>query len=98
MAQSVLQAMARHTYLQLFDTRAGVVGEALGVRNLDVLTIQNPSQVVPHLSQRERVGGCAGGHRKDRKGLVRGVIPTKQLNWAVFFHQQCKTSNLPLLL
>lgn len=46
----VLQAVASCTYLKLLDTGARIIGEALSVRNLDVLTIQNPGQVVPHLS------------------------------------------------
>lgn len=37
------------TYLELFDAGAGIIGEALCVRDLDVLPVQNPSQVVPHL-------------------------------------------------
>ena len=56
--QSGLQALASCTYLKLFDTGAGIIGEALGVRNLDVLAVQNPGEVVSHLPAKrgERVG------------------------------------------
>lgn len=70
--------MASCTYLQLLDTGARVIGEALSVRNLDVLTIQNPSQVIPHLSanRKQRVGMLAatGSARSDS-------VLGKRLKW-----------------
>lgn len=91
--QSVLQAVVSCTYLKFFDTGAGIVGEALGVRNLNVLTIQNPSQVVPHLlaKRKQRVGVLAATGRAGSEGLFRevaqmgGVIfsPYAQKEWVL---------------
>ena len=36
-------------YLEFFDAGAGIIGEALCVRDLDVFPIQNPSQVISYM-------------------------------------------------
>lgn len=37
------------SYLEFLDAGAGIVGEALCVRDLDVFPVQNPSQVISYL-------------------------------------------------
>lgn len=58
-------AVGSNTHLEFLDAGAGVIGEALGVGDLNVLTIQHPGQVVPYLSveRRQRMGGLAGTGR-----------------------------------
>lgn len=79
--QSGLQALASCTYLKLFDTGAGIIGEALGVRNLDVLTVENPGQVVSHLPAKrgERVGACS-----HRTGHFTGVWEAARTGEVIF--------------
>lgn len=68
--QPGLQAWPAAPYLKLFDTGAGIIGEALGVRNLDVLAVQNPGEVVSHLPAKrgERVGVPAVTGRATSRG------------------------------